>query len=696
MNWNNRQEKILTILISSDLPVTLKRLSEQLQVSTRTIQRELIWIKGMIQPYGLDLDSKTGVGIVILGSYESKCKAIQQLSQVNTQQLLSSDERLERLKIMILTHNEPVKLYVLSKELDVSEATISNDLSKIEDWFSSYQLQLIRKPGLGVYLCGEEKQIRQAILELLYGQYSTEEIITVWQNDEQSTLVHSNQQLSIWNDLFHFIDQAQLQMIEHAVLELKEKFQFRMEDNAFVGLVVHIALAIQRLRAGEGIEIDEGALIDLKVSEEYDWAVHLCQNLSERLEISIPDSEKLYITIHLLGANARKIYEDIKKNKSAQYTRDMIYIASDYLQISLIDDHDLFVYLSQHLDSALFRISMGMKIRNPLLKQVKKNYEHMYNTACHVVKYLEKKTELVIPEEEIGYLAMHFGAAVLRKERDLKRTYRTIVVCSSGIGTSRLLAAQLRNELPNIVVINTVPVRTLSEWLAKNEAIDFIISTIKIKEEHLPVIEVSPFLTQEDIMKIETRIAVLTERSTLSNENKVPLNQIIQRVNQYGEAVSQIVEHFHFQEGLNYETKEAMIRVAAEGALRMHPESDVNRIEQDLLHREQMGTWIATGTGLAMIHYRTRGIPKLMIAIYRSEKPIQWNGREHAHSVLVLLVPEQASQEQLEMLGEISASLIEDSNIQCFASGTELEIKQVIQYILSTAYSTKAKELIGG
>src|SRR5690606_26254357 len=134
MNWNNRQEKILTILISSDSPVTLKQLSEQLQVSTKTIQRELIWIKGMIKPFGLDLDSKTGVGILITGSNDNKCEALRELSLHNAEQLLSSEERMERLKIMLLTMNEPVKLFTLSKELHVSEATTSNDLAKIESW----------------------------------------------------------------------------------------------------------------------------------------------------------------------------------------------------------------------------------------------------------------------------------------------------------------------------------------------------------------------------------------------------------------------------------------------------------------------------------------------------------------------------------------------------------------------------------
>ena len=191
MKLNTRQKIICSRLISSDSPVTLKQLSEELHISSRTVQRELKSVRELLQAFDLDLDAKSGVGIRIIGQADKRRAAEQYLNDLHSEQLLSQEERHYRLKKLLLSLNEPAKLFYLSSQLGVSEATISNDLAKLENWFSEHHLQLIRKPGFGVYIEGEEKQIRQAILELLYEQYSKEQQYTFSRNRRWRNLQRS-------------------------------------------------------------------------------------------------------------------------------------------------------------------------------------------------------------------------------------------------------------------------------------------------------------------------------------------------------------------------------------------------------------------------------------------------------------------------------------------------------------------------
>ena len=83
----------------------------------------------------------------------------------------------------LLPSHEPVKLFALSSLLGVTDSTISNDLDKLEGWFKGHGLELVRKPGLGVFVAGEEQSIRQAIVTYIYDNIEENELLN---------LVHAN------------------------------------------------------------------------------------------------------------------------------------------------------------------------------------------------------------------------------------------------------------------------------------------------------------------------------------------------------------------------------------------------------------------------------------------------------------------------------------------------------------------------
>ena len=72
MEFSQRSKQIIILLLNEDKPVSTKYLAENINVSKRTVQRELEYITYDIKRYNLKLSSKTGLGIWIDGSEEDR------------------------------------------------------------------------------------------------------------------------------------------------------------------------------------------------------------------------------------------------------------------------------------------------------------------------------------------------------------------------------------------------------------------------------------------------------------------------------------------------------------------------------------------------------------------------------------------------------------------------------------------------
>lgn len=128
-------------------PIPVKKLAEEMNVSKRTIQRELEYLGTTLKRYQIEFKSKTGIGVWIEGEVTSRIELLKELQQDNTLDATNRTERRKRLILEILKDKTPKKLYYYSTLFGVSEATISTDLEAIEEWFSAFDLMIIRKQG---------------------------------------------------------------------------------------------------------------------------------------------------------------------------------------------------------------------------------------------------------------------------------------------------------------------------------------------------------------------------------------------------------------------------------------------------------------------------------------------------------------------------------------------------------------------
>ncbi|NMD71617.1 transcription antiterminator [Bacillus sp. DNRA2] len=80
-----------------------------------------------------------------------------------------------------------------------------------------------------------------------------------------------------------------------------------------------------------------------------------------------------------------------------------------------LNEH-IHVALTDHLMFTFNRMSKGMEIRNPFLVETKTLYPFEYGIARDVVNHIALKTDISMPEGEIGFIALHIHSSIMNRE----------------------------------------------------------------------------------------------------------------------------------------------------------------------------------------------------------------------------------------------------------------------------------------
>lgn len=123
--------------------------------------------------------------------------------------------------------------------------------------------------------------------------------------------------------------------------------------------MVHLTLAVERIQKGEGIKINLSYLEDQKMTKEYRFAERIVSQLELVFQISIPEAEIAYITMHLKGAKLRHENEHLIEDASLQVamkTKKLIETVGKLVGMNLSTHPSLFEGLMVHLKPAIYRI----------------------------------------------------------------------------------------------------------------------------------------------------------------------------------------------------------------------------------------------------------------------------------------------------------------------------------------------------
>lgn len=679
MYMTAREQKLMKHLLSQSRYVTVNEMAEAMQVSTRTIHRELKSIKPIMQRYNLTLDKQPGKGLKMVGSMEGKQKLLTDLSQ--EQHEYSADERKLLILCSLLESQEPIKLYTLAKDLQVTNATVSYDLDELEEWILPFGLTLIRKRGFGIQLMGPEDAKRKIVGNLIVNRLDIQMFL-------EAVELNIKGKTDASEKMFGVVSKGELLKMERVLFRLKEKTAYALSDSSYIALVVHLTFAMERIQLGETISMEAEELHALKNTKEYSSALEIAGELEKAFGVTIPEAEVGYITIHLRSAN-RKYETEYKAQEIeleiALQTKRLIAFISEKIRMDLTENRSLYEGLIAHLEPAMNRIKEGMGIYNPMKEQIKRDYFLLYMA---IEEGMEKSfPDMTFSDDEIAYLVLHFGSALEIKKEEAK--IKALIVCSSGIGSSKMLASRLKKELPEI---QSFDMSSLIELKDRDiRAYDMIVSTVPIPYENIDYIVVSPLLNEEDANQVKQHIKrkiplILEKKRRLDNggckETDIPDTlKTAEKMGRYLDAIQHVLKNFTVN---NIDTKpddeplpHQMFRLLeAEGLIH-----DAKKAAVCLLEREKQGGLGIPETGMALYHLKNDEIVLPFFKIYDLSKPYEVNGMDgkplSMSRVLVMMAPADLPAEGTEILSAISSAIIESkASMKAFQNEGEQALYQ--------------------
>lgn len=465
-------------------PIKLDEIAALFNISPRTARYDLDRIDAYLAESGFpQLMRKTNQGISIKMNDDIAEKLLKSIDSIDTYEyVLSQNERMVYMLYVLLEQQDYMTVNELAEQMMVSKNTIQNDLKEIKQCLGERSILLETSKGRGIKVIGDELELRKAASKLLFEHFDTLHMVNI-----------------SFIKMFKDID---ISYIQNVIRIAEEQMENTFADYAFNNLLIHLAIAIRRIQLNKDIVMDCNELRNLSKTPEFAIASGMARMLEEKYCMQIPDSEIGYIAIHLLGSNFT--LNDGKDKEDYLYIQmivsTLIEKVSKSYQHDFYHDEQLYENLMQHMRPALYRFRHRIHVNNPLLKEIKNNYQDMFVCVQQECAILLKDDNINIGDEEIGYITIHFMTSLERMKEHQNRKPKVLVVCATGIGTSKFVSVKLKSIF-DIDIVDTISTHDVQKTIAAH-VVDLIVTTIPLNVDGVKMIMVEPFLNEKNISEL--------------------------------------------------------------------------------------------------------------------------------------------------------------------------------------------------
>lgn len=648
MLLTKRSGDIIRVLIRfpQDKPITTAIISDELHISSRSIQRELPTVEKWLTAKGFRFVRKRSVGL-FLDEPDDRRRELLTLLDATGTDIPSADDRHNRQRQLLhalLFAREPVKSLTFMDQFGISEGTLTSDLNQIEKWFDKYHLRLVRRQGLGIFLTGSETARRQAVTSHLKDQKAIPEA-----------------------EISESITDSVAQIVSDGARTL----HLNLSDNGYLRLNIYLSYSVCRIRQGEYITAEEAAFEDLTMEPEFAVAEYLMQKLRQTFRLPIIESETRYLAIFLTGIRIWSAEQrDLTSKRDFdvhQITLALIQNVSEILDIDFGSDPQLARELGMHIQPAIGRIRAGIPIENPLLEDIQNRYDEIYQACTAGCISLSANYGLPsFPPSEVGFISIYFSMALDRRAK-LARRISVIIVCPTGIGSSRLLAENLHKAYPDLDIRGTTSAFHIEpEELAQND-IDLIISTVRLDTTYR-YIYVSPLLNRQDRMLLDSKFQlILSQKSDRRPhaEKKVPETSFTRKdihfVSRTGAEIEYLLDHIRIGRAPVLQERHEILAYAA-SLFSDTPEME-SHFYEILKKRDQIADTYMKPFHALLLHGKSPDIMHPCFGYVHLEPPIYENARIILGAIVTFIPENDPDQVSAPIVSEIIGSLMEQPEL---------------------------------
>lgn len=476
---NEKMFQLIQLLKRGHSPLTSGMLAQQLKLSARTCKRYIAELIPLLEQHGARiLSDKTGYRLEIIDAARFEA-FLQEKTKVFEFSENNGELQFEILKSLLV--NPTISQSEMIDQLFISRSTLNKLMVEVKKTLKENGILLANRPYYGYYIVGDEVDIRNFMVKTLFVTASF---------------------LSAEPELLARMPFALSRSVSQICQILKAE-GIPPEEDLVHYCLKYLMVSLCRIQGGAQLRLSLPSL-----SETLQPAVQRAASAILDLfcgPLTINAEERLYFA-SIIG-NRTPLPPD-EALASADWLRELVDdMLNNILNLCKVDfrsDAKLRKALMTHLYASFSRYYLKATLPNPLMTLIKSQYVEAYNYSLIGCEMLKEKHHLAINDDDIGYIALHFAAA-LEKDR-AAMLCRTVIVCGSGIGTSELIRLCLSRKIPQLVIQDVLASYELPDFSAID--VDFIITTVPLPAGNnpLPSILISPMVTSEDIHKIEFMI----------------------------------------------------------------------------------------------------------------------------------------------------------------------------------------------
>lgn len=627
-----RQKELLELLTQQSDFQTVEYFASKLGVSKRTTHSELGIIDEYLQSSGEYLEKKRGVGIAL-----KRFKEVGVIKEKNegSDVYNTFNRRIEIMNILLF-EEKVVSFNHLSDNFLVSKSSIIKDFEFIMKILNVGSKIKLCSDVHGTSLLGTEEDVQKAMLQFNRYLLSNSEIYLDESFAEKIKLLnvyYGESLISVCsNILYTYIRENVNAISDYYVQNIL---------SIFIILVYRIA---------KGHHIEELIQRDSNEATIFfeESAVRMLHKAALRLELSYTNEDVHYLSLQLISNRFEPLPDD---EIDEVIVERLLARVSDALNINFASDQKLEEQLKNHIPPMIYRLKSNNKTENPFTAQIKNEFSMTFNIIWVVLSEYEEELEISFNEDEIAFLTMYFQAAIERARMNRK----ILIVCQMGIATSELLINRIKSILPSL---DTFEVASVAELEQTNlDEYDLVISTVKVEIPKKEVIQVSPFLSKEDIERVKT------SEFLPSIENKV-----VKLVRSHH--LMKFVDKNYVFVNTDFSSKEELIEQVGEALIE---NNFVTRpFVQTVQEREELGgTDLPTGT--AVPHGNSTYVNQTIIVVIKNKKKFKWN-KYYVDLVFLICIAKQDTFQTRNILSDIYNIIDDNEQLKQLREATSNEV----------------------
>lgn len=635
-----RQARLIELMFDNKTYYPAKFYAKKLNVSERTIFNDLDKLDDLFKKCDIKVVKKPNQGIKLTGEKASS-ELYYQLMKKNVftknDILYSSMDRQIRIAKWLLLENKTLTYYSLSLELYCSSSTIQKDFEQIQ-YFMDDGIRLVSDVK-GTRVKGNEIGIQRTLKRFAYHVLNQK--------------LHNYSDPSYSRNLEALFEKEIIDCVDSAMEELISVLGNDTTEQYLKSLFIFLLILTER--SSKGFHITSLPQVDWKREESlsnYPVAVQVGNQIASHLNFTFTELEIQHISNQLFAHRIEvKLNNKYIENLLEKDIRSIIVNVSSAMGIDLTNDNKLYDSLTYHMFPLIYRLKTNIEIHNPLLEEIKNNYSTLFQMVWYAMENFENKYDIKMSENEITFLTIYFQAAIERRVQ----MREVLVICQTGIVTSDLIMNRIRNLLPVNIQFKLIAKPKLQYEDVSN--VDFIISSVKLRNEPRPVVYVSPIIKERDLMNIYAYY--LKYSVSKSSEKKKEV--------QPGDTCAYLNDSYIFLNETMTDKKKCLDKM-------------INQFEQNhivtsafrrtVYERESLGNTVIQGN-IATPHGNKSEVNQTKIAMMLTKKPLKWNHESQVSLIILLAVTEQDMNHIRQLLAQLFRNILALESIESYLKDIE-------------------------